>query len=243
MSASRKTSTSPVEKTINWFEHEILAHTAQQSLLDATSLGIWTICEQSGILAGAWKQHRILRQDLNVEQVTAALGELLAAIAQTAHAIDAPLETLMQQQVARAQALAGSRQRKLAPAASPRQALAAVTFAVAESAPTQRGSDTPAIPPAAKPRRGRPRRADVAQVSAPPPETPTPVSSRPVSAVKRERRPKLPVSSAPIPAPVISMPTPSRRAQRTIPVQPILFDDAVTTAAPKRRRQAGEHAR
>lgn len=97
-----RTTVAPIEaNNLGWFEREILNHTPYQSILDATSLGVFTIGEQSGRLVGAWKNHRLLMQDLALDEVSAALGALLAAIVQTAHAIDRPLAEVMQQQVER----------------------------------------------------------------------------------------------------------------------------------------------
>jgi hypothetical protein len=101
--ASRKGTSTKEGKTIAWFEREIQAHTPTTSLLDATSLGIWSIAEESGVLAGVWKKHRILQQDLDLAVLSAALGELLAAVVCTASAVDLSLEALMEQQAARVQ--------------------------------------------------------------------------------------------------------------------------------------------
>lgn len=104
----------PPEKTIAGFEHEIMAQTPQQGIMDAVSLGVWGIAEQSGQLAGEWKRHRNLGQDLDIAKVTLALGELLAAITQTARAVGVSLEAVMDQQIARARtpALMSARARK-----------------------------------------------------------------------------------------------------------------------------------
>lgn len=89
----------PEAKPIAWFEQAILAQIPQHGLLDAISLGIWGIAEQSGILAGEWKRHRNFMQDLDVEHVTRSLGALLEAIVQTAHATGISLESVMDLQV------------------------------------------------------------------------------------------------------------------------------------------------
>ena len=151
----------PQAKTIADFEREIQAQTPRQSILDATSLGIWSICEQAGALAGLWKQHRILLQDLDTAQVTVALGELLGAIAQTAHAIGIPLETVAQQQVARGQAAlpAPARPRKAPLATEPRNQ-SAPPVAKAEMTAIRDEGNGPVI--ASGKKRGRPRKTEAA---------------------------------------------------------------------------------
>ncbi len=97
-----KTNKHPVPnepKTLSMLAEEILVNTPKQSILDATSLGIWSIVEQSGILAGAWKRHRIFMEDLDTEQVAAALGAIFAAMVQTTAAIGMDLETVIERQI------------------------------------------------------------------------------------------------------------------------------------------------
>ena len=161
MSAGRKTPSLSDATTIAWFEREIVAHTPQHSILDATSLGVWTIAEHAGLLAGAWKQHRILLQDLNTEQVATTLGALLGAIALTAHAVGIPLEVVLQQQVERVHmtSLPGSRQRHAQRATKPPAVPRAETVRVsATSARDEVPNASVDVPVGEHRRRGRPRK-------------------------------------------------------------------------------------
>ena len=88
-------------KTIAWFEQAITDATPTTGILASVDQGIWSIAETSGQLAGIWRRHRNQMQDLDEGAVTQALGELLAAIVQTAHAIGVPLETIMTEQAER----------------------------------------------------------------------------------------------------------------------------------------------
>lgn len=89
--------------SIGWFEHAIITATPKTGILDATSWGIWSLAEEAGVLAGEWKRHRILMQDLDVPLLSQTLGEMLAAIVRTAHAVELSLEDVMVQQVERVQ--------------------------------------------------------------------------------------------------------------------------------------------
>ena len=88
-------------KTITWFEQTIKDVTPTTGILASVDQGIWSIAETAGQLAGIWRRHRNQMHDLNDESVTQALGELLAAIVQTAHAVGVPLETIMTEQTER----------------------------------------------------------------------------------------------------------------------------------------------
>ena len=90
-------------KTIAWFDQTINDVTPTTGILASVDQGIWSIAETAGQLAGIWRRHRNLMQDLDDEAVTQALGELLAAIVQTTQAIGVPLETIMTEQAERMQ--------------------------------------------------------------------------------------------------------------------------------------------
>lgn len=147
-------------KTLASFAHEVIAGLPQQGILDATSLGIFSIAEQSGLLSGEWKRHRNLMQDLDLEKVAGALGELLAAIAQTAHAVGISLDAVMTQHLDRLQTVGSTpaRQRKTLTSAAPLQS------GTPGSAPrcrqisqTRTGSGEDPRPGAAATRSARPR--------------------------------------------------------------------------------------
>ena len=101
MTKPTKVTTPATPKTIAWFEQAITAATPTTGILASVDQGIWSIAETSGQLAGIWRRHRNQMQDLDDGAVTQALGELLAAIVQTAHAIGVPLETIMTEQAER----------------------------------------------------------------------------------------------------------------------------------------------
>jgi len=100
-SAQPVTATSVDTLTFAGFACQVVAASPPKGVLDAASQGVWGVAEQAGLLAGAWRRHRNLMHEMDVPAVTAILGELLVAVAQTAHALGVPLEVVAQQQLAR----------------------------------------------------------------------------------------------------------------------------------------------
>jgi hypothetical protein len=96
---ARKVAQPQPPKTAEWFEHAVLNATPTIGILDGTDRGLWTLIEQSGILAGLWRQHRTQMCDLDIAAVSRSLGECLAAIVQCANVLDVSLESLMLQQI------------------------------------------------------------------------------------------------------------------------------------------------
>ncbi len=240
MAKIRNGTKAPETKTIAWFQHEIVANTPKQSILDATSLGIFSIAEQSGKLVGAWKQHRLLMQDLDTELVAVALGDLLAALAQTADAIGMSLDAIADQQIeqVRAQSQATISRRK-APAVVPVASLtppsmppAKVAKSPHSAAPIEMQGPVDTV----KRRPGRPRKTPpVVPVEPIPTRSAMPVPDIAPTALPR-RRAKQPSPQAEA-SPVESLSPPKRRRQHVeaSTVQPALLIEpvAVTKRASK----------
>lgn len=228
-----KTVATPETQTMAWFEHEIITHTPQLSIFDAASLGIWTIAEQSGQLAGTWKQHRILQQDLDTAKITTVLGEMLAAIAQTAHAIGIPLEAVMQQQVERVhlQTISGVRQRKAptAPKLPPAPALR-----VPEPSPAKTTRESmPQITATAQKPRGRPRKTpSVAATQPAAPSVSIPQQLRPTRPRKAHAAETI---VPPLPPPTTKQP---RRPKVAVAFQLALLNEQSAASTPPPRRKA-----
>lgn len=239
------------------FERVMLAHTTQQGVLDAVSVGIWGIAEQSGQLAGEWKRHRNYMQDLDTDKVILALGELLEAVTHTAHAVGVSLEAVMDQQIERVRtpALLSARTRKIPragvptspppPAATPPANISTLV----PSAPPRR-EDHPKVPK--KQRQDRLPAAPVAveQPTLLVPERPPAPVAPPVERPKRGR-PRLAQAPAAVdPAPVAQIPAvvaPSpvapapRRRQPSAPpvmVEPMVPPEPPTVATPAKQPAA-----
>jgi hypothetical protein len=112
MAKANKAPQHDTPKTAEWFEHAVLHATPQTGILDGTDRGLWTLIEQSGLLAGLWRQHRTLGRDLDVAAVSNSLSECLAAIVHCAHVLDVSLESLMIQQIEQMQRTQTSRTTK-----------------------------------------------------------------------------------------------------------------------------------
>jgi hypothetical protein len=112
MAKASKATQHDAPKTAEWFQHAVLQATPTTGILDGTDRGLWTLIEQSGLLAGLWRQHRTLGRDLDVAAVSRSLGECLAAIVHCAHVLDVSLESLMTQQIERMQIVQTSRTTK-----------------------------------------------------------------------------------------------------------------------------------
>jgi|GEM_PF-2787592 len=161
MAHSSKKSIQEEAKTITWFEREILSHKSPHGILDEASIGIWSIIEQSGLLAGEWKNHRNLMHDLDTEKVSLALGTLLSAAVHTAHAVGISLESVMALQVERERVATNTRQQRgkesgQIPATTTARRRDIRTIGVHEVAPVTEQPIEPAR------RTGRPRKIPIA---------------------------------------------------------------------------------
>jgi hypothetical protein len=233
-----KATTQHDTKTLAWFEHEILMHTPQVGILDGASLGAYAISEFAGNLAGEWKRHRVLMQDLDTKQVTTTLGELLGAVVQMAHAVGVSLESLAEGQVQRVRtAPAGARHRKTAPAEIPAKASAGgedIPRAPRTTRSSKRTGGTAPSEPAA-PRRGRASTRSQGEASLAPLTKPARSPSRIPRLAPTTKAGSSPAPKSPARAPSPSVPGRKRRAAAPATVQPMLLggDSAV-----KRRKQS-----
>ena len=76
MAKANKALQHDVPKTAEWFEQTVLHATPTTGILDGTDRGLWTLIEQSGMLAGLWRQHRTQMRDLDVAAVSRSLGNV-----------------------------------------------------------------------------------------------------------------------------------------------------------------------
>jgi NTP pyrophosphatase (non-canonical NTP hydrolase) len=205
------------QKSLAWFEQAVLDQMPQVGILDGASLGCLGIAESAGRLAGEWKRHRILMHDLDTEQVTATLGELLAAVVQMAHAAGVSLESLAEGQIQRMRMAPerGVRQRKARSTATPMIAPAGEQASVTTRPARRHTRDVPVEQPeltCATPRRRRSSKATALKE--------LPASEMPARTPRRR-------SAASPPAKEHAVP-PSRRQRRavaSVPIQPTLLAD------------------
>ncbi len=235
--------TSPHEsRSLRGLEQEILAHSPQVGILDSASLGFFAVAANVGELAAAWRDHRILMQDLNTEVVTVSLGELLGAVVQMAHAVGISLDTLAEGQIQRMSTAPGQVRKRKAPATIRKNSPLA-SEPTLEAAPASRRKRTPRgqtptetslLPPVTRSRGSSPTSHGKATEKD---SSPTPTVPRP----SRAARSPSSAAAVPPPAPVDTvppaLPTATRR-RRTTPPAPmqstVLGDEPVT----QRRQQA-----
>jgi hypothetical protein len=238
MPTSPKATGQQESKTLMWFEHEIVTRTPQVGILDGVSLGVLSIAENAGRLAGEWKSHRILMHDLDTEQVTAMLGELLGAVVQMGHTVGISLESLAEYQVQRVRsAPTGAHHRKTTPAAAPAKPSTAGEEGVASTRPAR---SRKRIADAGPPKDVAPRRRRAASTL--PGEASPATTAKPArSAAHASRTIRLASSgSAPLPtagARTESSPKPTRRQHRAtspVTIQPTLLGAEPTAASQKK---------